>query len=232
MSKHVFRLCPYSHWEIDAIEAWLDDMARRGLLLENLDFDFCLFQRVAPCEARFRIDVRTETGREVERRMEEIGEFGWEYMGNLARKMDVYRSMRLDAAEFNTDEELFQRAIHKSQFGSFIATALLIPWLIYFNWDTLLQVKEAMPYLFEDFFGVLPWLLALLFLAVLVTSKLYQLVPYLLLKKRRLLDRDYHTPQRARYRGLLKWAMIILGVALFLSLVLLVVASNNGYFIR
>ena len=35
MMKYCKRMCPYSLWEIDAIEGWLDDMAKRGYLLEK-----------------------------------------------------------------------------------------------------------------------------------------------------------------------------------------------------
>ena len=114
--KHIRRMSPYSLWEIDAVEGWLDDMATRGYLLERCTHNNrFVFLKAEPRTARHRIDVLDDERADAQARQEEYRDFGWEYVTTFMEYLDIYRATREDAVELNTDEELLRLALQKAR---------------------------------------------------------------------------------------------------------------------
>ncbi len=105
---------PYDPWEIDNIEAWLDDMASRGKWLQEIRHGFPCFEDTEPCITRHRIDAHPKDEATVARRTEEYRAFGWERVGAVNKYLDVYRAVDENAVELNTDEKLLHQALEKT----------------------------------------------------------------------------------------------------------------------
>ena len=53
----MLKLMPYESYEIDALESWLDEQARKGCFLSQSHGKWLQFYRDAPRPLRCRIDV-------------------------------------------------------------------------------------------------------------------------------------------------------------------------------
>lgn len=58
----MLKLMPYEPYEIDALESWLDEQARKGCFLSQSHGKWLQFYRDAPRPLRCRIDVKPDPG--------------------------------------------------------------------------------------------------------------------------------------------------------------------------
>ena len=84
---------------------------------------------------RYRIHIKPKDGYYTRREeyKETMRELGWEYVGQLHYRADVYRATRPDAVEINTDENALRESIKAANRGELcagIVLILLIPWLL------------------------------------------------------------------------------------------------------
>lgn len=216
----VSKQSPYQLWEIDAIEGWLDDMAGRGLLLENKKGKIFLFRQCEPRQVRHRIDVRASQYGDNDMRREEYREFGWEFVTALDTLLDIYRTDSPDAVELNTDEELLRQALEKSQqalkWVALGGAAVLLALLIVIVNTTL---REGFFRLLLSRSG-LSLAVLILWYIVLTTALVREIRAYYALRRRNLLQRSYHTPEReakGRRAGRWDFALRLLIVILLMS---------------
>lgn len=202
----IMRQNPYQVWEIDAVEGWLDDMASQGYLLESRSGGYFVFRETEPKKVRHRIDVREKKGSSSRDRRDAYRDFGWLYISPLDSQLDIYRAMRADAVELNTDEELLRQALERSQrtkkrvmiFGDLFVLILLVV-LIAFSiyrgvFRTLLTGN-----------GLQPWV-SLLWFAVISLSTVRSYLAYRAIRRRPLLERSYHSREReAAGRRAARW---------------------------
>lgn len=228
------RTCPYSLWEIDAIEGWLDDMATRGYLLERCKpTNRFVFLKTEPCSARHRIDVLEDEHADAQMRQEEYRDFGWEYVTNFMNYLDVYRATREDAVELNTDEELLRLALQKARrrrwalclVAGLLLTAILV-------WITVMCLQYGFYRTLLNFHPVRLTGLAIM-LPLLVIALYREARSLFLMKRRKLLARSYHTRTReAIGRGLYIFSLLIAPLCYFpdISVVESVDIPDSAYY--
>lgn len=104
MRRHK-RVVPYSAYDVPAMEYWLEEMARKGLHLDNLVGQYAWFIRGEPAEVRYRLEPWHEDGPKVDDEMEAMYEAaGWEYVQQmLVENFHLWRSTRPDARELHDD---------------------------------------------------------------------------------------------------------------------------------
>ena len=224
----VSKLSPYQLWEIDAIEGWLDDMAARGFLLESKKGQAFLFQKCEPQQVRHRVDVRSSQYGDSDVRREEYREFGWEFVTALDALLDIYRASTPDAVELNTDEVLLRQALEKSQralkWVALGAAAVLLVLLIAMVSITL---REGFFRLFLSRSGLSLAVLVLWYI-VLTAALAREIRAYCALRRRNLLQRSYHTPEReAQGRRAGRWDFVLRLLIVVLLLAELVIGETS-----
>lgn len=199
----MIKLLPYYLIQIDAIESWLDDQAKKGLFLTEFARPGVMhFEKGEPRTVRYRIDVKRDIGTYGEKeRIADYQEFGWRYVCELAADMDVYRCDDPDAPELNTDEETLHEVLDKKLRSRYVwngALLCLLPlWLI------LILRRYSYVYstgIYDQLLSGFLWLYV--FVGLMTLTCLIILVTYIAsaaaTRKRRLLKRTYHSPVEMR----------------------------------
>lgn len=148
-NKHVHRLCPCDHCDVEGIQSWLEDMAAEGLFLVE-DGIFCgvfSFERKTPQKLAYRLDVAQkrkprfmDSGDDLtDDELESYRSMGWEY---LLRYGDfrVYRSTPENVIELNTESKTHAITIgllKKKYRSSFVSTVLMVLFWLFFSHNTL-----------------------------------------------------------------------------------------------
>ena len=103
--KRYKRLVPYSLYDVPAIEFWLEEMARRGLHLDNIMGQYAWFLKGEPAEVRYRLEPWGDSAPQLDEEMEAMYEAaGWEYVLRLVgENFHLWRSARPDARELHDD---------------------------------------------------------------------------------------------------------------------------------
>lgn len=195
----ISRVLPYQPWEIDAIEGWLDDMATQGLIFTHYSGGCYYFREDEPQTLRHRFDVHEHIA-DHDRRHEEYRDFGWEHICYVDARTDIYRAVREDAVELNTDEETLRAVMEKSQrklrntliFGELLGAVTLILLVV-----SICRFGFFRPFLTKSLWDLLPiplWL----FLVIFGDIRLWR--SYREMKSRSLLERTYHTREREAAR--------------------------------
>ena len=138
--KTYYRLAPCPAYDVEGMESWLQDMAEQGLFLTGDGF-FCgfgFFYMDEPRSAKYRLQTSEvqggflSDGDEPEKEQQEISEaLGWEFVARRG-EFYIYRSMRKDVRELNTDPEIqaiTMKMVQKRQLNSLFNTML---WMILF----------------------------------------------------------------------------------------------------
>lgn len=113
-AKRSFRFSPQEIWDPAAIQSWLEWEAQRGWRITNYNGWFCTFRKVEPKECRVRIQPHgPESNEAYWERLEAYEEMGWEHAVNLALDYGVYYCDDPDAAELDTDPEVYALAWKK-----------------------------------------------------------------------------------------------------------------------
>ncbi len=193
---------PYIWYEIDAVESWLDEQAQQGLRLTDIQGKLCVFQPSDEPPARCRVHVKPHNGyyTQQEEYKETMRELGWEYVGRINYRADVYRATRPDAVEINTDEDVLRSLLCSNMWFDGIAAAALIALTVYSLWK-----KFAITRAYSGFYSLLlddiivtyliPEVLLALILVLLAAAFLVRLARQ---RKRCLLGRD------CRFDGVLR----------------------------
>lgn len=208
---------PYIWYEIDAVESWLDEQAQQGLRLTDIQGKLCVFQPSDEPPARCRVHVKPHNGyyTQQEEYKETMRELGWEYVGRINYRADVYRATRPDAVEINTDEDALRSLLRSNMWFDGIAAAALIALTVYSLWK-----KFAITRAYSGFYSLLlddiivtyliPEVLLALILVLLAGAFLVRLARQ---RKRCLLGRD------CRFDGVLRkrkrFYFVLLGLLMF-----------------
>ena len=130
----MLKLMPYEPYEIDALESWLDEQARKGCFLSQSHGKWLQFYRDAPRPLRCRIDVKPDPGYH-EDRVAAFRDMGWEYVCELSPQLDVYTCGDPSVPDLNTDENTLHSVLdgllRKKQTANVVAALLLVPY-VYF----------------------------------------------------------------------------------------------------
>lgn len=192
MGIYAYRFAPVHYTDIDGMEAWLEDMAAKGLVLgqEGIYFGLTAFEKTTPKRYKYRLIASTHKyskGRGFrgsyapppdEETQEFHREFGWEYIATR-KDFHIYCAKDPNAPEMDTDPQIQATAIHAAAKRK--------------HWDVLwffLAVLIIVTFCFWSFFqfqrNVIDAVLAyraFLFVAVTLICGIHSLYSYIRLKK-------------------------------------------------
>lgn len=210
----VWKRLPYEFFEVDAVEAWLDEQVSQGLSLQNIIGSFCRFERTSAGMMRYRVNILPtfDPPQNEKNRIEAYREMGWEYVTPLSRYAEIYRALSPDAAELNTDEEVLDdalRIILKNQLirGIILAVVILLNFVI--NFFTIRRVGIYRYVLHNGIWIPISFVLEMLLLSLVV---IFSVQPAIAVRKRELLSRNYHSPAvfaRRRRRSRMFFALTV-----------------------
>lgn len=108
MAKKVRKWTPMDPYDCIALETWLEDMARRGLFLEEFRPLFCTFERGEPAGLRYRVEPwRRPWDEDPPQAMLELyADCGWEQVGEIGRDFLIFTARDPAAPEPHSDPEL------------------------------------------------------------------------------------------------------------------------------
>ena len=223
----MLKLMPYEPYEIDALESWLDEQARKGCFLSQSHGKWLQFYRDAPRPLRCRIDVKPDPGYR-EDRVAAFRDMGWEYVCELSPQLDVYTCGDPSVPDLNTDEDTLHSVLdgllRKKQTANVVAALLLVPYVYFVLVLPVLRSHYTGLYdmLLGGYLFLLPALLLVLvcWLAALIRGFLDARNA----RRRLMLHRTYHTEKRVKQRQL--WAALSL-LALAAALCCLFAASRS-----
>ena len=239
MSKSKYNIekeMPFAWYEVDALEAWLDEQSQQGLKLvsiRGLGYKNAIFAETAESPTRYRVHIKPKDGYYTRREeyRETMRELGWEYVDRLHYRADIYRATRPDAVEINTDENALRDSIEAANRGELcagIALILLIPNLLR---DELRYMK-----FYDGFYDMLLDGTALLtvsavFLAAFyLVLGIYAILRSIAQRRRYLLDRSFRPAPEIRKRKRVRVALLTLVGISILFLVVVGTGSSGSYY--
>ena len=223
----MLKLMPYEPYEIDALESWLDEQARKGCFLSQSHGKWLQFYRDAPRPLRCRIDVKPDPGYR-EDRVAAFRDMGWEYVCELSPQLDVYTCGDPSVPDLNTDEDTLHSVLdgllRKKQTVNVVAALLLVPY-VYFVL-VLPVLRSHYTGLYDMLLGGYLFLLPALLLVLVcwLTALIRGFLDARNARRRLMLHRTYHTEKRVKRRQL--WAALSL-LALAAALCCLFAASRS-----
>ena len=239
MSKSKYNIAkemPFAWYEVDALEAWLDEQSQQGLKLvsiRGLGYKNAVFAETTEAPTRYRVHIKPKDGYYTRREeyRETMRELGWEYVDRLHYRADIYRATRPDAVEINTDENTLRDSIEAANRGELcagIALILLIPNLLR---DELRYMK-----FYDGFYDMLLDGTALLtvsavFLAAFyLVLGIYAILRSIAQRRRYLLDRSFRPAPEIRKRKRVRVALLTFVGISILFLVVVGVGSSGSYY--
>lgn len=239
MSKSKYNIAkemPFAWYEVDALEAWLDEQSRQGLKLVNirgLGYKNAVFAETTEAPARYRIHIKPKDGYYTRREeyRETMRELGWEYVGQLHYRADIYRAARPDAVEINTDENALRDSIKAANRGELCAGIVLILLI-----PNLLRNELQNMKFYDGFYDML-----LNGTALLTASTVFMATFYLVLgiyailrsiaqRRRYLLDRSFRPGPEIRKRKRVRIALLTLVGISILFLAVVGIGSSGSYY--
>ena len=224
---------PYYTYQIDAIESWLDEQAKKGFLLNNRFGTLFSFEKGEPAQLRYRIDVKRRIGYEdEEERITAYRDMGWEYVCSLSSHADIYVSRDPNATELNTDEgtlhEVLDTLLKREIY--FLIAAVVIILLLWGN-TLLLQGWEGYHGVYDrmlnglSVFFIPMGVLIILTWVIPMALHLYDAVQT---RRRLLLTREYHTAAQAMKRQTLNRCVLATALLVLLTLGVLWGYTKSG----
>lgn len=201
----MLKLMPYEPYEIDAMESWLDEQARKGCFLSQSHGRWLQFYRDTPRELRYRIDVKPDPGYR-EDRVAAFRDMGWEYVCELSPQLDVYTCGDPTVPDLNTDEDTLHSVLdgllRKKQIANVVAALLLVPYVYFVLVLPILRSHYTGLYamLLNGYLFLLPALILLL--VCWLTELIRGFLDARSARRRLVLHRTYHTEKRAKRRQL------------------------------
>ena len=227
---------PFAWYEVDAVEAWLDEQVQQGLRLTGIKSIFgkqCIFEENTDGPTRYRVHIKPKDGyytRQEEYR-ETMRELGWEYVDQLNYRADIYRAARPDAVEINTDEATLRDSIeaaNRAGLGASIIMILVIP-------NLFRNELQYMKY-YDGFYDMLLDGSALLMLSTVLMAAFYLVLGVFgilrstALRRRYLLGRSFRPTSEIRKRKRVRITLAILIGLSILFLVIVGISSAGKYY--
>ena len=227
---------PFAWYEVDALEAWLDEQSQQGLKLVNirgLVYKNAVFTQTTEPPTRYRVHIKPKDGYYTRREeyRETMRELGWEYVDQLNYRVDIYRAARPDAVEINTDENALRDSIEATNRGN-LYTGILMILLI----PNLLRNELQNMKFYDGFYDML-----LNGTALLTASMVFMAAFYLVLgiyailrsiaqRRRYLLGRSFRPAPEIRKRKRVRVALLTLVGISILFLVVVGTGSSGSYY--
>ena len=227
---------PFAWYEVDAVEAWLDEQVQQGLRLTGVKSIFgkqCIFEENTDGPTRYRVHIKPKDGyyTRQEEYKETMRELGWEYVDQLNYRADIYRAARPDAVEINTDEATLRDSIeaaNRAGLGASIIMILVIP-------NLFRNELQYMKY-YDGFYDMLLDGSALLMLSTVLMAAFYLVLGVfgilrsMALRRRYLLGRSFRPTSEIRKRKRVRIALAILIGLSILFLVIVGISSAGKYY--
>lgn len=239
MSKSKYNIAkemPFAWYEVDALEAWLDEQSQQGLKLvsiRGLGYKNAIFAETAESPTRYRVHIKPKDGYYTRREeyRETMRELGWEYVDRLHYRADIYRATRPDAVEINTDENALRDSIEAANRGELCAGIVLILLI-----PNLLRNELRYMKFYDGFYDMLLDGTALLtvsavFLAAFyLVLGIYAILRSIAQRRRYLLGRSFRTAPEIRKRKRVRIALLTLFGISILFLAVVGTDSSGSYY--
>ena len=239
MSKSKYNIAkemPFAWYEVDALEAWLDEQSQQGLKLvsiRGLGYKNAIFAETAESPTRYRVHIKPKDGYYTRREeyRETMRELGWEYVDRLHYRADIYRATRPDAVEINTDENALRDSIEAANRGELCAGIVLILLI-----PNLLRNELRYMKFYDGFYDMLLDGTALLtvsavFLAAFyLVLGIYAILRSIAQRRRYLLGRSFRTAPEIRKRKRVRIALLTLFGISILFLAVVGTGSSGSYY--
>lgn len=239
MSKSKYNIAkemPFAWYEVDALEAWLDEQSQQGLKLvsiRGLGYKNAIFAETAESPTRYRVHIKPKDGYYTRREeyRETMRELGWEYVDRLHYRADIYRATRPDAVEINTDENALRDSIEAANRGELCAGIVLILLI-----PNLLRNELRYMKFYDGFYDMLLDGTALLtvsavFLAAFyLVLGIYAILRSIAQRRRYLLDRSFRPAPEIRKRKRVRVALLTLVGISILFLAVVGIGSSGSYY--
>lgn len=239
MSKtkyNVAKELPFAWYEVDALEAWLDEQSQQGLQLvsiRGLGYKNAIFAETTEAPTRYRVHIKPKDGYYTRREeyRETMRELGWEYVDRLHYRADIYRATRPDAVEINTDENALRDSIKSANRGELCAGIVLILLI-----PNLLRNELQYMKFYDGFYDMLLDGTALMtasavFLAAFyLVLGIYTILRSIAQRRRYLLDRSFRSAPEIRKRKRVRIALLTLVGISMLFLVVLGIGTAGSYY--
>lgn len=167
MSKFVRRVIPFESCDIPAIQSWLEDMAKKGLLFRECGVFFARFEKAEPRNVRYRLDFCDVVACDIPEEKKELYErSGWNVVGDFKNDCVVICTDDPDAPEIYTDCELLAKPLKSiiSKYRIYLAAlcVMLLTALAHCGLPNAVRVIRFLGYIPKPFFAAVLILLALL----------------------------------------------------------------------
>ena len=227
---------PFAWYEVDALEAWLDEQSQQGLQLvsiRGLAYKNAVFAETTEAPTRYRIHIKPKDGYYTRREeyRETMRELGWEYVDRLHYRADIYRATRPDAVEINTDESALRDSIksaNRLDLVSSILLILLIPNMLRNNLRFMRHYDGFYDMLLDG--AALLTVSAVLLAAFWLVLGVFGILRSLALRRRYLLDRSFRPAPEIRKRKRVRIALLTLVGISMLFLVVLGIGTAGSYY--
>lgn len=227
---------PFAWYEVDALEAWLDEQSQQGLKLvsiRGLGYKNAIFAETTEAPTRYRVHIKPKDGYYTRREeyRETMRELGWEYVDRLHYRADIYRATRPDAVEINTDENALRDSIKSANRGELCAGILLILLI-----PNLLRNELQYMKFYDGFYdmlldGTALMTAAAVFLAAFyLVLGIYTILRSIAQRRRYLLDRSFRPAPEIRRRKRVRIALLTLVGISMLFLVVLGIGTAGSYY--
>lgn len=238
-SKYItIKELPFAWYEVDALEAWLDEQSQQGLQLVGIrGFSFgykrAVFAESGEFPTRYRVHIKPKDGYYTKREefKETMRELGWEYVNRLNYRADVYRATRPDAVEINTDENALRDSIksaNRLDLVSSILLILLIPNMLRNNLHFMRYYDGFYDMLLDG--TALLTVSAVLLAAFWLVLGVFGILRSLALRRRYLLDRSFRPAPEIRKRKHVRIALLTLsGVCVLFLMVVAIGSAGSSY---
>ena len=132
---------PYSLWDIQGIELWLNELAAKGYELKKFSKFWYGRAEFQPSEeakhCRYRLDPIGKDERELRERAANYRELGWRFVEQIGNLYAVYRCDDPEAPELYTDPESFGWAMKKLIRRQWLGVMVILLWACWLLRDLL-----------------------------------------------------------------------------------------------
>lgn len=106
---------PCSIYDIRGIQEWLDEMARSGLFLREVNrrFDRAVFEEGDPAPVRYRLDPTARKKKEDDEHIALYAQMGWQYVDRVPKWYSIYSCGDPEAPELYSDYQSLSLAVDR-----------------------------------------------------------------------------------------------------------------------
>lgn len=199
--KVSYRLIPYGAQERKALEGWLEEKAREGLIFEEISFGLAKFRRGDPSDIRFLVvPVPTRKLTAAADMRSVYRENGWSYVTYYALGVDIYKGEAQKARAIPVEREQEAQWIKRGwrREGYFLLFLLLLAGGLGGH-DLFCYLQRPSKIIEQPLSNLLIWPVLIAVIVVAGLILLGQLLRMRRLEARgELRDQSVHTPQKAK----------------------------------